>query len=100
MSDFDLQAMEKVVAFIGDPDEQSRRELRQILSHAGVKQISTHGSLASLTNMLGTVPPDLLMLSDDLDPKLFEFTAVTVQSDMGIRQFVQMLLQGYPSDRE
>lgn len=28
-----------------------------------------------------------------------EFTAVTVQSDMGIRQFVQMLLQGYPSDR-
>jgi len=29
-----------------------------------------------------------------------EFTAITVQSDMGIRQFVQMLLQGYPSDRE
>ena len=29
-----------------------------------------------------------------------EFTAVTVQSDMDIRQFVQMLLQGYPSDRE
>ena len=28
-----------------------------------------------------------------------EFTSVTVQSDMGIRQFVQMLLQGYPSDR-
>lgn len=29
-----------------------------------------------------------------------EFTAVTVQSDLGIRQFVQMLLQGYPADRE
>ncbi len=91
MSDFDLQAMEKVVAFIGDPDEQSRRELRQILSHAGVKQISTHGSLASLTNMLGTVPPDLLMLSDDLDPKLFEFIRDLRHNKIGANPFVVII---------
>ncbi len=29
-----------------------------------------------------------------------EFTAVTVQNDLDIRQFVQMLLQGYPSERD
>jgi DNA-binding NarL/FixJ family response regulator len=91
MSDFDLQSMEKVVAFIGDPDEQSRRELRQILGHAGVKQISTHGNLTNLANMLAQVPPDLLVLSDDLDPKVFDFIRDLRHNKIGTNPFLVII---------
>jgi len=88
MSDFDLQAMEKVVAFVGEPDEQTRRELRQILTHAGVKQVSTHGNLANLANMIGTVPPDLIMLADDLDSGVFDFIRDLRHNKVGTNPFV------------
>ena len=88
MSDFDLQSMEKVVVFIGEPDEQTRRDLRQILGHAGVKQISTHATLANLSNMIATVPPDLIMLADDIDPKVFDFIRDLRHNKVGNNPFV------------
>jgi CRP-like cAMP-binding protein/AmiR/NasT family two-component response regulator len=91
MNDFDLQSMEKVVAFIGEPDEQIRRELRQILGHAGIKQISAHGVLANLTNMVGSVSPDLIVLADDLDPKVFDFIRDLRHNKVGTNPFVVII---------
>ena len=58
------------------------------LSPLGYREVDVYGKLLNNTARKGR------LLS------AIEFTAVTVQSDMDIRQFVQMLLQGYPSDRE
>ena len=88
MSDFDLQSMDKVVAFIGEPDDQVRKELRQILNHAGLKQVSAHSNLANLAKLITQVPPDLLILADDLDPGVFDFIRDIRHNKIGTNPFV------------
>jgi CRP-like cAMP-binding protein/DNA-binding response OmpR family regulator len=88
MSDFDLQSLDKVIAFIGEPDDQVRKELRQILNHAGLKQVSAHGNLANLSKLIGQVPPDLLILADDLDPGVFDFIRDIRHNKIGTNPFV------------
>jgi len=100
MSDVDLHSMEKVVAFIGEPDEQARRELRQILNHAGVRQVSAHGSLANLTTMVSQLPPDLIMVSDELDPQVFEFVRNIRHNKVGTNPFVLIITMVAPDHLE
>lgn len=102
MSDFGLHAMEKVVAFVGDPDENSRRELRQILNHAGIKQVSSHANLANLSTLMGVgqVMPDLVMLSDDLDPKVFDFIRDIRHNKIGANPFVVIITMVPPDHTE
>ncbi len=88
MSDFDLQAMDKVVAFVGEPDEATRKELRQILNHAGLKQVSAHGTLANLVKLMGQMTPDLIIISDDLDPGVFDFIRDIRHNRLGTNPFV------------
>ena len=87
-TDFDLQQMDRVVAFIGEPDEVVRKELRQILNHAGLKQVSAHGTLASLSALVSQMPPDLIIISDDLDPDVFDFIRDIRHNKLGINPFV------------
>ncbi|MHB1205403.1 MAG: cyclic nucleotide-binding domain-containing protein [Rhodospirillaceae bacterium] len=87
-TEFDLQQMDRVVAFIGEPDDGVRRDLRQILNHAGLKQVSAHGNLANLATLVGQVPPDLILISDDLDPGVFDFIRDIRHNKVGTNPFV------------
>lgn len=100
MSDFELHSMEKVVAFIGEPDETQRRELREVLMHAGLKQVSAHANLTNLANLLGQVPPDLVMLSDDLDPGVFDFIRNIRHNKIGTNPFVVIISVVAPDNVE
>jgi CRP-like cAMP-binding protein/DNA-binding response OmpR family regulator len=91
MSDFELHAMEKVVAFVGESDDQARRELRQALTHAGMRQVSAHANLTNLAALLGQVPPDLIILSDDLDPGVFDFIRNIRHNKIGTNPFVVIM---------
>jgi len=88
MSDFDLLSMEKVVAFVGEPDEEVRRELRQILKQAGITQVSAQATLANLTNLMGPLNPDVILLADDLDPAVFDFVRDVRHGKIGSNPFV------------
>lgn len=88
MNDFDLQSMDKVVAFIGEPDDQVRKELRQILTHAGLKQVSAHSNLGNLTKLMEQISPDLLILADDIDPGVFDFIRDIRHNKVGTNPFV------------
>lgn len=88
MSDFDLQSLDKVVAFIGESDDQVRKELRQILNHAGVKQVSAHSNLANLKKLMAAVAPDLLIIGDDLDPHVFDFIRDIRHNKVGSNPFL------------
>lgn len=88
MSDFDLQQLDRVVAFIGEPDDAARKDLRQILNHAGLKQVSAQGTLESLRNLVSQIPPDLIILSDDLDPGVFDFIRDIRHNRLGANPFV------------
>jgi CRP-like cAMP-binding protein/DNA-binding NarL/FixJ family response regulator len=80
--------MDKVVAFIGESDEQTRKELRQILTHAGLKQVSAHGTLENLKKLIAQIPPDLIIIADDLDPDVFDFIRDIRHNKLGTNPFV------------
>ena len=88
MSDFDLQQLDRVVAFIGEPDDATRKELRQILNHAGLKQVSAHAGLDDLKSLMTQVPPDLIIVSDSLDPGVFDFIRDIRHNRLGANPFV------------
>lgn len=88
MSDLDLRQLERVVAFIGEPDDATRKELRQILNHAGLKQVSVHASLDNLRTLIAQVPPDLIIVADDLDPGVFDFIRDIRHNRLGTNPFV------------
>lgn len=88
MSDLDLQALEKAVAFVGEPDEQVRKSLRQILTHAGLRQVSVHGNLKNIVSLMSHMTPDLIVVSDDLDPGVFDFIRSIRHNKMGSNPFV------------
>ena len=88
MSDIDLQALEKAVAFIGEPDEQVRKTLRQILHHAGLRQVSVHGNLKNILSLMSHMTPDLIIVSDDLDPGVFDFIRDIRHNKIGTNPFV------------
>ncbi len=100
MSEADLHSMEKVVAFIGEPDDIARRELRQILNHAGIKQVSAHSNLLNLATLMGQMSPDLIILSDDLDPQVFEFIRNVRHNKIGNNPFVVIFTMSAPDHVE
>ncbi len=97
MSDLDLQSLDRVVAFIGEPDEAIRKELRQILSHAGLKQISAHGTLNNLRMLVDKMAPDIILISDDLDPGVFDFIRDIRHNRLGKNPFVLITTLVAPS---
>ncbi|MBX7200592.1 MAG: cyclic nucleotide-binding domain-containing protein [Rhodospirillaceae bacterium] len=88
MSDLDLQQMDRVIAFVGEPDEAARKELRQILMHAGVKRVSALPSLDHLKSLMAQVSPDLIIVSDDIDPGVFDFIRDIRHNRLGHNPFV------------
>jgi len=88
MTEFDASSMAKIIAFIGEKDEGIRKELRLTLNRAGVKQVSAHDNLANIASLVKQVSPDLLILSDDLDPGVFEFIRSVRHNKIGTNPFV------------
>ncbi|TAL02839.1 MAG: cyclic nucleotide-binding domain-containing protein [Rhodospirillaceae bacterium] len=88
MAEFGPRSLEKVVAFIGERDDQTRKELHQILTRAGVKMVSAQDNLPGLIALIGKIAPDLIMVGDDLDPKIFDFIRDIRHNKLGTNPFV------------
>ena len=100
MADVGLQALNKVVAFVGEPDERARKELRQILNHAGLRQVSVHGNLKNIVSLMEHVTPDLIIVSDDLDPEVFDFIRDIRHNKMGVNPFVLVTTRVSPKNAD
>ena len=54
----------------------------------GIKNVSTHSSASSLRSLMNDVPPDLLVLSDDFDPEVFNLIREIRFNQLGHNPFV------------
>ncbi|MGH7191925.1 MAG: cyclic nucleotide-binding domain-containing protein, partial [Candidatus Saccharimonadales bacterium] len=88
MAEFGPRSLEKVVAFIGERDDQTRKDLHQILTRAGVKMVSAQNNLPGLVALISKVSPDLIMVGDDLDPNIFDFIRDIRHNKLGTNPFV------------
>jgi CRP-like cAMP-binding protein/DNA-binding response OmpR family regulator len=84
----DPKNMERVIAFIAERDEGTASGLAQILTQAGVKDVSTYTQLGDLRNALEQVTPDLIIISADLDPGVFAFIRDIRHSKLGANPFL------------
>ncbi len=100
MSDLDLQTLEKAIVFVGEPDEQVRKSLRQILTHAGLRQVSVHGNLKNIQSLMSSMTPDLILLSDELDPGVFDFIRDIRHNKMGNNPFVVITTLIAPENKD
>lgn len=98
MGDFDRQSMEKVIAVVGEPDPTARRDLCQMLGQAGITQISAHGDLADIVNLIVDTQPDLIVLSNDLNPAVFDFIRDIRHNKVGKNPFVLITTLVAPGD--
>ena len=100
MSDLDLHTLEKAIVFVGEPDEQVRKSLRQILIHAGLQQVSVHGSLDNIKSLMKSMTPDIIFLSDELDPGVFDFVRDIRHNKIGSNPFVLITTLVAPENKD
>lgn len=88
MSQLDRANLSAISVYVGEKDYHTRQKLREMFVAEGIKNVSTHGSAGSLKALMLDVPPDLLVLSDDFDPKVFEFIQEIRHNKLGQNPFV------------
>ena len=71
MAQLDRANLASLTVFVGERDYHLRQQLRELFMAEGIKHVSTHSSAESLRALMLEVPPDLLLLSDDFDPEVF-----------------------------
>ena len=69
MLQLDRANLASITVFVGEKDFHDRQKLRDMFQAEGIKNVSTHANVSSLQPLLNEVPPDLLVLSDDFDPR-------------------------------
>lgn len=61
-----------VEVYLGEPNDQVREGLRSILRDCGFRRTRTFARMADLINAIKEESPSLLIISDDLDPAMFD----------------------------
>lgn len=88
MSQLDRANLSAITVYVGEKDYHTRQKLREMFVAEGIKHVSTHGNAGSLKALMNEVPPDLLVLSDDFDPKVFEFIQEVRHNKLGENPFI------------
>lgn len=66
MATLDKDNLKKATVYIGETNFHERNKLRDMFLAQGLKQVVCHSNLESLRNQIAEVPPDLLVLADNL----------------------------------
>jgi len=92
MYHLDRAHLGEITVYVGEKDYHDRQKLRDMLVAEGIKNVSTHSSMDSLQPLMQEVPPDLLFLSDTLDPNVFELAEEVRFNKLGQNPFIISLL--------
>ena len=69
---FGKDKLADVEIYLGEPNEQVREGMRGIMRDYGLRKTRTFARIDDLLNAVKEVPPDVLIVADDMDPKLFD----------------------------
>jgi AmiR/NasT family two-component response regulator len=72
MANLDRDNLKRATVYIGETNYHERNKLRDMFLAQGLKQVVCHSTLSSLRHLITEVPPDLLVLSDDFDPAIYD----------------------------
>lgn len=72
MEKFGKSQLSDVEVILGESNEQIREGVRSVLRDYGFRRVRTFARLPELVDAIKESPPDLLVVSDDIDPALFD----------------------------
>jgi DNA-binding response OmpR family regulator len=92
--------LRKATVYIGEKNYYERQLLREMFLAQGLKQIVCHSTLDALRDMLFEVPPDLLVLAADFDPRVFEFIREIRMQRIGENPFMLITMMVAPTQAQ
>ena len=72
MEKFSKSQLSEVEVVLGEANEHVREGMRSVLHDYGFRHVRTFAHLPDLINAIRECPPDLLLVSDNIDPTLFD----------------------------
>ncbi len=94
------ETLRKATVYIGEKNYYERQQLRELFLAQGLKQIVCHATLEALREMLFETPPDLLVLSADFDPGVFDFIREIRMHQAGENPFMLISLMVAPTQAQ
>lgn len=92
MKNFDKDKLGDVDIFLGEPNEQVRESMRSMMRGEGLRRTRTFGRIDDLMTALKEMSPDLLVVSDDMAPNIFEIIRDIRQFRFGRNPFVMITM--------
>lgn len=100
MANLDRENIKKAAVYIGETNYHERNRLRDMFLAQGMKQVVCHSTLSSLQGLIVEVPPDLLVLSDDFDPGVYDLVRDIRFQRLGENPFMLISMLVSPHRRE
>jgi len=100
MPRLDAGTLKSATVYIGEKNYGERQKLRDLFVAQGLKQVVCHSSMGALRDALADLPPDLLVLSDDFDPSVFDLVREIRFQKMGDNPFMLISMLVSPQRRE
>jgi len=100
MPRLDAATLKKATVYIGEKNYGARQQLRDLFVAQGLKQIVCHSNIEGLRDLVAELPPDLLVLSDDLDPGIFDLVRAIRFQKLGDNPFMLISMLVNPTRRE
>ena len=72
MKKFGKDKLADVEIYLGESNEQIREGMRSTLRDYGLRRVRTFARMVDLINAIKELPPDLLIVSDDIDATVFD----------------------------
>src|ERR1700690_727351 len=69
---FDKDRLGEIDVYLGEPNEQVRESMRAMMRGEGYRRTRTFSRIDDLLNAIKESSPDLLIVADELDPKMFD----------------------------
>lgn len=88
MKKFDKDKLAELDIYLGEPNEQVREGLRAMLRAEGLRRTRTFARIDDLMNAMKERSPDLLVVTDDIDPNIFQIVKDIRHHRIGRNPFI------------
>jgi response regulator RpfG family c-di-GMP phosphodiesterase len=99
MARLDSSSLKKVTVYVGEKNYYERQQLRDMFLAQGIKAVVCHATVEALKAMLLENPPDMLVLSDDFDPAVFDLVKEIRHHKVGDNPFMLITMMVEASRR-
>jgi len=100
MPRLDAATLKNATVYIGEKSYGARQQLRDLFTAQGLKQVVCHSNMSALRGDIVQMPPDLLVLSDDFDPGIFDLVRQVRFQKLGDNPFMLISMLVNPVRRE